>query len=143
MTRALYNMNLLTKLIVLILFNLAIAAITEAILIRTSTEQVPSLHRVARRYLKLVTSANFWTFMPIIICTNVVCSVGHDLALFCADFHSICCCSVYESVGEVLKFTIAAAHKIDVVSDSLAAYGPSTNGDGCLVVMECFLHDLL
>ena len=24
-------------------------------------------------------------------------------------------CSVYESVGEVLKFTIAAAHKVDVV----------------------------
>ena len=30
----------------------------------------------------------------------------------------------YESVGEVLKFTTAAAHKIDVVGD----------GDGCVVV---------
>ena len=101
-----------------ILFNLAIAAITEAILIRTSTEQVPSLHRVARRYLKLVTSANFWTFMPIIICTNVVCSVGHDLALFCADFSSVCPCSVYESVGEVLKLTTASAYKRNVVTES-------------------------
>ena len=27
---------------------------------RTSAEQVPSLHRVAHRYLKLVTSSNFW-----------------------------------------------------------------------------------
>ena len=126
-----------------ILFNLAIAAIAEIILMLTSAEQVSSLHRVAPRYLKLVTSSNIWTFMLVNICTDVVHAVGLDHALFCADFHSICCCSVYESVGEVLKFTIAAAHKIDVVSDSLAAYGPSTNGDGCVVVMECFLHDLL
>ena len=54
--------DLLAKLIVLhrqILFSLATAAIAEAILIRTSTEQVPSLHRIAPRYLKLVTSSNF------------------------------------------------------------------------------------
>ena len=43
--------------------------------------------------------------------------------------------SVYKSVGEVLKFTIAAAHKVD--------FGPSTNGDGHMVVMQCFLRDLL
>ena len=45
-----------------ILFSLVIA---EAILMRTSAEQVPSLHRVAPRYLKLVTSSNFWPFMLI------------------------------------------------------------------------------
>ena len=58
-TRDLYNLNLLEKLIVLyrhILFSLAIAAIAEAILVRTSAEQVPSLHRVAPRYVNLVTS---------------------------------------------------------------------------------------
>ena len=52
-------MNLLAKLMVLhhhILFNLAIAAIAEIILMLTSAEQVSSLHRVAPRYLKLVTS---------------------------------------------------------------------------------------
>ena len=38
----------------------------------------------------------------------------------------------------VLKFSNAAAHKTNVGSN-----GPSTNGDGCLVVIECFLHDLL
>ena len=43
-----------------ILFSLVIA---EAILMRTSAEQVPSLHRVSPRYLKLVTSSNFWPFM--------------------------------------------------------------------------------
>ena len=48
-----------------ILFSLAIAAIAEAILIRTSVEQMASLHRVAPRYLKLVTSSNFWPFMLI------------------------------------------------------------------------------
>ena len=60
-----YNLNLLAKLMVLlyqILFNLAVAAVAEAILMQTSAEQVPSLHRVALRYLKLVTSSNFWPF---------------------------------------------------------------------------------
>ena len=51
------------------------------------------------------------------------------LLFFCAD--SICPCSVYESVGEVLKFTTAAASKIDVVGKMYVAYGPFTNGDGC------------
>ena len=50
------------------------------------------------------------------ICMDVVRAVGHDLPLFCADFLFLCCYSVYESVGEVLKFTITAAHKINVVS---------------------------
>ena len=48
-----------------ILFSLAIAAIAEAILMRTSAEQVPSLHRAAPRYLKLITSSNFSSFMLI------------------------------------------------------------------------------
>ena len=64
-TRHLYILNLLAKLVLLlhqILFNLAIA---EALLMRTSAEQVPSLHRVAQRYLKLVTCSNFWPFMLI------------------------------------------------------------------------------
>ena len=48
---------------------------------------------------------------------------------------------VAQSVGEVLKFIIAAAHKLDVVGKSeLAYYGPPTNGNACVVVMECFLH---
>ena len=58
--------NLLEKLMVLlcqILLNLAIAAIPEAILMWISSEQVPSLHRVAPRYFKLVTPSNFWLFM--------------------------------------------------------------------------------
>ena len=40
------------------------------------------------------------------------------LLFSCADFYSYCPYSVNESVGEVLKFTIAAAHKIDVVGES-------------------------
>ena len=61
-------MNLLAKVIVLrrqIWFNLAIAAIAEAILMRTSAEQVPFLHSVALKHLKLVTSSNSWPFMLI------------------------------------------------------------------------------
>ena len=66
--RDLYSWNLLAKLMVLhrqILFSLPVAAIAEAILVRTSVEQKPSLHGVASRYLKLVTSSNFWPFMLI------------------------------------------------------------------------------
>ena len=57
-------MNLLAKLMVLhcqILVSLVIAAIAEEILMRTSAEQVPFVHR----YWKLVTSSNFWPFMLI------------------------------------------------------------------------------
>ena len=67
-TTDLQSLNLLMKLMVLhcqILFSLAIAAIAEAILMRTSAEQVLSLHRVAPRYLKLVTSSCSWSLMLI------------------------------------------------------------------------------
>ena len=63
-----------------ILFSLAIAAVVEAILMQTSAQQVPSLHRVALRYLKVVTSSNFWPFMLISALIYVVPAVGHDLA---------------------------------------------------------------
>ena len=82
---------------------------------QTSAEQVPSLHRVAPRYMKVVSFSDFWLFMVI---SALVCAVDHDLAAFCADFHPICHCSVYESVGVVLKFTIAASHKINVIGKS-------------------------
>ena len=117
MTRDSQSLNLLAKMMVLrrqILFSLAIAAIAEAILVWTSAEQVPSLHRVAPRYWKLATSSNYWPFKLISALMMFVLLVT-SLLFFCADFHSICRCSVHESVGEVLKFTVAAAHKIDVV----------------------------
>ena len=110
---------MLAKLMVLhcqIVFNLATAAIAEAILIQTS-EQVPSLHWVAPKYLELVTSSNVWPFM-LISALMLFMLLVMILLFFCADFHSICRCSVYESVGEVLKSTIVAAHKTDVVSES-------------------------
>ena len=62
-----------------ILFIRAIAVIAEAILMRTSAEQVPSLHRVARMYFKLVTFSNFWPYANIY--TDVVRAVSHDLSL--------------------------------------------------------------
>ena len=54
-TRDLYSLKLLVKLMVLhrqILFSLAIAANAEAILMWTSAEQVPRLHRVAPKVLE-------------------------------------------------------------------------------------------
>ena len=83
---------------------------------QTSAEQVPSLHWVAPRYLKLVTS--FLLADNASICIDVVRAVGRNLALFCVDFHSIYRWSVYECVGKILKFIIATAHKIDVVGNS-------------------------
>ena len=49
---------------------------------------------------------------------DVVCAVDHDLALFCADFHSISDHSVYQPAGGVLKFILAATDrcKSDVTS---------------------------
>ena len=91
--------------------SLAIAIITEAILVQTSTKQVPSLQRVAFRYLKLVTCSNFWPFM-LIFALMLFLLLVVILFFFCADSHSICPCSIYESVGEVLKFTSAAAHRL-------------------------------
>ena len=61
-TRDLYTLNLLAKLMAVAPpdpVRLVITATAEAILMRTSAEQVPFLHRVALVYLKLVTSANF------------------------------------------------------------------------------------
>ena len=55
-----------------ILFSLAIATIAEAIPMRTSAEQVASLHRVAPRYLRLVTSSNVWPIMLIYALTLFV-----------------------------------------------------------------------
>ena len=66
MTLDLHSLNLLAKLTVLhhhILLNGAISAIAEAILMRTSAEQVLTFHRVAPIYLKLVTSSNLWPLM--------------------------------------------------------------------------------
>ena len=74
------------------------------------------MHRVAQRYLKVVISSNLWPFMLIPALMFVLLVM--ILLLFCADFHFICPCSVYESVGEVLKFTIAAARKTEVVGKS-------------------------
>ena len=48
-----------------ILFSLAIVVIAEAILVWISAEQVPSLHRVGHRYLKLLTSSDFPPFILI------------------------------------------------------------------------------
>ena len=63
MTRNSYSLNLLAKLMVLIhqtLFNLAIAAIAEAILVLIFAEQVRFLHRLIPRYLKLVNFSSLY-----------------------------------------------------------------------------------
>ena len=62
-TRDLYHLNLFAKLIVLLSqILLAITTIAGMMLRRISAEQVPSLLRIAPKYLKLVASSNFWPF---------------------------------------------------------------------------------
>ena len=94
-TKDLHSLNLLAKLTVLhhrILYSLAIAAVAEAILTRTAAEQVPSVHRVAPRYLKPVASSNFWQFMRtsslmlfvllvVILLFSVLTSIPYAVAL--------------------------------------------------------------
>ena len=85
--------------------SLAIAAIAEAILMRISAEQVPSLHRVAaddRNWSPPLTSGRlrylhwYWSCCWSRFC-SFLCWLPFRMVLL---FH--------ESVGEVLKFTIAA-----------------------------------
>ena len=61
------------------LFNLAITAMAEATMMWIFAEQVPSLARVALRYLKLVFSCNFWAFM---LTTTVMLFVLLIMVLF-------------------------------------------------------------
>ena len=121
------------------LFNLAIV---QAILMWISVEWVPALHRVASRDLKQVTFSNFWPFMLIPALMLFVLLIMILIFFVCADYHSTCRRCVYVSVVEVLKFTIAVAHKISIVGASQVAYGPATNRDGYVMVMKPFLHDL-
>ena len=83
-----------------LLFTLAFA---EAILMRTSAEQLPTLHRVAPRHLKVVTS-NFWPLMVISALMLFVLLVMILLfsVLTSIQYAGACVC---ESIGEVLKFT--------------------------------------
>ena len=64
-----------------VLFNLATAATAEAILLWISAEQVPSLQRIAPRYLKLVTSSNFWPFMQISAMLFMLTTIPYAIAL--------------------------------------------------------------
>ena len=42
----------------------------------------------------------------------------------------------------LFNLAIAATHKINAAGESKVAYGPATNRDGYVMVMERFLHDL-
>ena len=98
-----------------ILLNLAIAAIADAILMQISAEQI-SAFIFAQGCSQVLEIGHFlWPLdVHANICTDVVNAAGHDLALYRADFHSICPCSVYVYVNEVLKCTIAVTHQINV-----------------------------
>ena len=79
-----------------ILFSLAIAAIAEAILMRTFAERMPFMRGVSPRYLKVVTSSNFWPsilisalmlFMLLVmmlllsVLTSILCAIALSTSL--------------------------------------------------------------
>ena len=80
---------------------------------RATAEQVSSLHRVAPRCWKLVTSSNFWPLMLISALKLFVLLVM--ILLFSALITIPCAVALAcESFGEVLKFAVAIAQEIDV-----------------------------
>ena len=76
MTRDLYDVNFLAKLI-----NPVIAVIAGAMLLLISAEQVPALHRVAPRYLKVVTSWNFCAFILISALTHMLINSMNNIII--------------------------------------------------------------
>ena len=111
MSRDLRSLNLLVKLMVLHRH-----ATAEAILMWISDEQVPSLQKVAPRYLKLVISSTFWPFMLIsplmlfvlwvmILLFSVLTSIPYATALSMS------------LLVRSLKFTIAATNMINVIAN--------------------------
>ena len=119
-----------------ILFNLAIA---EAILVWIYAEQVPSLPRMAPRLFKLVIPSNLRLIMLIsallsmllvmIFLFFVLTTIPYAFA-----FHMPL---LVTSQSLLLTLPVRAMSSVKQV-----VYGPATNEDGCVVFMECFLHDL-
>ena len=74
------------------------------------------MHRVAPRYLKLVTSSNFWPFMliPALMLFMLLVLILLFPVLTSIPYAVVLSMSLLVS----LKFTTAAAHKITVVSKS-------------------------
>ncbi|KAH3833842.1 hypothetical protein DPMN_107158 [Dreissena polymorpha] len=105
------------------LFSLAIGAV--GIAIRTSAVLVPSLDRIAPRYLKLVTYSNFSSFMVMSVLVLVV------LFTMIFDF----------SVLTSIPYT--CTHKANFISESQFGDGSSTDEDRGVVVMESLMQYLL
>ena len=90
LTRDLYNLNLLAKLMGhLRQFNLTIASITEAILMRISAEHVPVLQSCST-YLKWIASYTFCLFMLIAALMMFVLLVMISLFFVLTFIHLLC-----------------------------------------------------
>lgn len=107
-TSDLYNLYFVWKLIFLlhILANLAMAA---AIRVWISKLQVPSLDKIAPKYLKL-------EFPFINFDTDVtICIIDHYFGLLRADPYSICSCSLKKFIGQVLELTVTTCYWVNVI----------------------------
>ena len=113
MTRDLYSLNFLVKLMVLhhqILFSMATAAIAEATQMRTSAKQMLSLHRVFPRYLNLVTFPYF--------CLSMLISALMLFIQLVMILLMIMLFSVLTSIPCAFALSMTCAHKIDVIGKS-------------------------
>ena len=54
----------------------------------------------------------------------------------------MCTCSILESLCQLLQFSVAAPHQVDVICKPQIVDGSSTDGDGGVEVVEGFAHDV-
>ena len=70
-------------------------------------------------------------------------AVHHDLALLRADFHAVPPCRLFQSGGEILELSFVVCHEVNVIRKAQITYRPSSDGDGCVEVVESFQHYIL
>ncbi|KAH3826925.1 hypothetical protein DPMN_128852 [Dreissena polymorpha] len=129
-TRDLYSLYFVGKLMELLvnnLLSLVIAAVTVAMLIRSSAVLVQYLDWFAPSYLKLVTSS----FLPFMVMYALVLVVLLNVIFDFSMLTSIPYDPVLSlSVGEILKFTAGATHEVNVLSESQVGDGSYNHSGG-------------
>ena len=126
-------------------FNLAIAVTAESILMQISAEQVSSLQGIVPRYLQLVTFWNLWPFMmlALMLFELLVCILLFSMLTLIPFALALLALSMSLLVRSWSSPFLLPIRSVSSVNCRLHIYGPASNGYGCMVVMECFLCDLL
>ena len=100
--------------------SLAMAAVAVPIQMRISAVLVPSLDRVAPKYLKEVTVFD--------VGCGIFSAVDHHFRFFGADFHAVRSSTVCEPVSQLLQLVVASSNEVNVVGETQIAYWSATDG---------------